>query len=219
MADSASPTTSGSARTPTRAGTPRSPRSGSRTSGSRLSPVLFSTTGIVPLGYAAFAFGLGAAAGVLLRRPLRAMAVTFAVFVAIQVLVPMLVRPHLIPPVHTTQAVTTVQTGTILTNTQGAFFIQVLGISGRTGEWITGDTLVDTAGQAVTRLPAACVDLFGNGTGPSCLARHGIKIAVSYEPASRYWEVQAAETGLYLVLAAGLGWLCYWAVRRRQRAA
>jgi hypothetical protein len=186
---------------------------------SRTSPVLFSTTGTVPLGYAAFAFALGSAAGVLLRRPLRAMAVTLAVFVAIQVLVPILVRPHLIPPVHTTQAVTAVQTGTVLMNGQGAFFMQVLGISGRTGEWITGDRLVGAAGQTVTRLPAACVSVFGSGSGDSCLARHGIKIAVSYQPASRYWELQAAETGMYLVFAAGLGGLCYWAVRRRRRAA
>jgi hypothetical protein len=186
---------------------------------SRLSPVLFSATGIVPLGYAAFAFALGAATGVLLRRSLGAMAVTFVVFVAIQILVPMLVRPHLIPPVHTTQAVSTVQTGTVLMNSQGAFFMQVRGISGQTGEWITGDTLVSAAGQAVTRLPAVCVNTFGSGSGDSCLARHGIKVAVSYQPASRYWELQSAETGMYLVLAAGLGGLFYWAVRRRQRAA
>jgi hypothetical protein len=112
-----------------------------------------------------------------------------------------------------------VQTGTVLMNSQGAFFMQVRGISGQTGEWITGDTLVSAAGQAVTRLPAVCVNTFGSGSGDSCLARHGIKVAVSYQPASRYWELQSAETGLYLVLAAGLGGLFYWAVRRRQRAA
>jgi hypothetical protein len=185
---------------------------------SRFAPVLFSTTGIVPLGYAAFAFALGSAVGVLLRRPVRAMAVTFAVFVAIQVLVPILVRPHLIPPVHTTQAVSSVQIGTALVNNQGAFFIQVQGISGQRGAWITGDRLVGAAGQTVTTFPAACVNGFANGSD-SCLARRGIKVAVSYQPASRYWELQAAETGMYLVLAAGLGGLCYWAVRRRQRAA
>jgi hypothetical protein len=186
---------------------------------SRFSAPLFSTTGIVPLGYAAFAFALGAAAGVLLRRPVRAMAVTFGAFVAIQVLVPMLVRPYLIPPVHTTQAVSTVQIGTLLVNTQGAFFMQVQGIDGQQGAWIVGDRLVGAAGQTVTRIPAACAYPFGNGTGSSCLARRGIKIAVSYQPASRYWEIQSAETGMYLVLAAGLGGLSYWALRSRQRAA
>jgi hypothetical protein len=62
-------------------------------------------------------------------------------------------------------------------------------------------------------------DAAGSFVPPSCLARHGIKIVVSYQPASRYWDLQWAETGMYLVLAAGLGGTCYWNVRRRQRSA
>jgi hypothetical protein len=188
---------------------------------------LFSTTGIVPLGYAAFAFALGAAAGVLLRRTLPAMAVTLAVFVALQVLVPMLVRPHLIPPVQTTRAFSAVQVGAFGAAGPGSF--QLLGISGQNGAWIIGNHVVGAAGQRVHSLPSACVPLLGgppspdgssvDGAASACLARHGVKIAVSYQPASRYWELQSAETALYLVLAAGLGGLCYWAVRRRQRAA
>jgi hypothetical protein len=199
---------------------------------SRLSSTLFTTTGIVPLGYAAFAFALGTAAGLLLRRTLPAMAVTLAVFIAIQVLVPMLVRPHLIPPVQTTLAASTVQLGAGFAQPNRDFFFQLAGISGQPGAWILGDRFVGAAGQAVTRLPSACVGLppgsgapgtraAGSGADPlaSCLARHGVKVAVSYQPASRYWELQSAETALYLALTVGLGRLCYWAVRRRQRAA
>jgi hypothetical protein len=203
------------------------------TSVSRLSSILFSTTGIVPLGYAAFAFALGSAVGVLLRRTLPAMAVTLAVFVAIQVLVPMFVRPHLIPPVQTTQAPSTVQLGAGFGGEPNRdFFFQVAGISGQPGAWILGNRFVSAAGQTATRLPSACAGLLpgsgapgtraaGSGADPlaSCLARHGIKVVVSYQPASRYWELQSAETALYLVLAACLGGLCYWAVRRRQRSA
>jgi hypothetical protein len=200
---------------------------------SRLSSTLFSTTGIVPLGYAAFAFALGAAVGLLLRRTLPAMAVTLAIFVAIQVLVPLLVRPHLIPPVQTTRAASTVQLGAGFGGRPNQdFFFQVAGISGQPGAWILGDRFVGAADQTATRLPSACAGVppgsgapgsraAGSGADPlgSCLARHGIRIVVSYQPASRYWELQSAETGMYLVLAAGLGGLCYWAVRRRQRAA
>ena len=39
---------------------------------------------------------------------------------------------------------------------------------------------------------------------------------VSYQPASRFWLLQFIETGIYLVLAAGLGWLCAWRIRRRR---
>jgi hypothetical protein len=189
---------------------------------SRLSSTMFSTTGIVPLGYAAFAFALGAAAGVLLRRTLPAMAVTLVVFAAIQVLVPLLVRPHLIPPVQTTHAVSAVQIGPATMLADGSYSFGLLGISGQPGALILGNRLVDAAGHTLTRLPSACVGLGppeGNSVLSSCLARRGIQILVSYQPASRYWELQSAETGIYLLLAAVLGGLCYWAVRRRQRAA
>jgi hypothetical protein len=161
-------------------------------------------------------------AGVLLRRTLPAMAVTLAVFVAIQVLVPALVRPHLVPPVQTTRTPSAAQLGTIFTNRDGDFVFRVTAISGQPGAWIIGNSWVGAAGQRVTRLPAACVTASRSssaGALPSCLARHDVKAVVSYQPASRYWEMQSAETAIYLVLAVGLGGLCYWAVRRRQRAA
>jgi ABC-2 family transporter protein len=186
--------------------------------GNRFDPLLFSTTGIIPLGCAAFAFALGATVGLLLRRTIPAMAVTLAVFAAIQVLVPLFVRPHLVPPVQTTQAASAVAISDLST---AADSLKVAGISGQPGAWILGNRFVDVAGQTVTSLPSACVNAFnGGGSGfSSCLARHGIKIAVRYQPASRYWALQSVETGVYLVLATGLGGLCYWAVRRRQRAA
>jgi hypothetical protein len=203
----------------------------------RLSAKLFATTGIVPVGYAAFAFALGATAGLVLRRTIPAMAITLGVFAAIQVLVPILVRPHLIPPVQTTVAVTTADLGNNLAGPGNdlavgpgdSFSPEVTGISGQPGAWILGGRLVGATSQTPTTLPSACVstdprmagpgDAAGSFVPPSCLARHGIKIVVSYQPTSRYWQLQSAETGLYLVLAAGLAGTCYSAVRRRQRSA
>ena len=49
----------------------------------RIQPLIFDTRGIVPIGYAAFAFALGVTVGMLARRTLAAMAITLAVFVAI----------------------------------------------------------------------------------------------------------------------------------------
>jgi hypothetical protein len=88
------------------------------------------------------------------------------------------------------------------------------------GAWIVSTRVVDATGHTVG-LPTACFQSSG-GRPPNlaaCFAQHGIKFVESYQPASRYWDLQWAETGLYLVLAAGLGGLCYWAVRRRQRSA
>ncbi|MBO2454634.1 ABC transporter permease subunit [Actinomadura barringtoniae] len=66
----------------------------------RLGAVLFPARGIVPIGYAAFAFALGVALGMLIRRTLPAMAITLTVFAALQVAMPLLLRPHLIPAQH-----------------------------------------------------------------------------------------------------------------------
>ena len=65
-----------------------------------LTPAVFSERGIVPAGYAAFAFALGLTAGVLIRRTLAAMAATLAGFAAVRLAVTYWVRPHLIPPVQ-----------------------------------------------------------------------------------------------------------------------
>jgi len=60
----------------------------------RITPELFPARGIAPIGYAAFAFALGVAAGVLVRRTVPAMAVTLAIFALIQVVMPVWVRPY-----------------------------------------------------------------------------------------------------------------------------
>ncbi len=64
-----------------------------------LQPAVFSERGIAPIGYAAFAFVLGVVAGVLIRRTVPAMAVTLAVFTAVQFAMRFL-RGYLIAPLH-----------------------------------------------------------------------------------------------------------------------
>ena len=72
----------------------------------RFSQLNFASHGITPLGYAAFAFVLGVTAGALIRRTIPAMAVTLAIFAALQVAMPLWVRPNLAPPDHTVIPVT-----------------------------------------------------------------------------------------------------------------
>ena len=61
----------------------------------RIAPEIFGARGIAPIGYAAFAFMLGVAAGALIRRTVPAMAVMLVVYIVVQVAMPSLVRPHL----------------------------------------------------------------------------------------------------------------------------
>ena len=47
------------------------------------------------------------------------------------------------------------------------------------------------------------------------MASHGIRIAVTYQPTSRYWAIQWTETGIYLALALALAGFCFWLLGRR----
>jgi hypothetical protein len=179
---------------------------------SRLAPSQFGATGVVPIGYAALAFALGVTAGLLVRRTIVAMAITLAVFVAIQVLWPLFVRPHLIAPVHSIQALNAVAwngTGDV----NNGHLILVPGSVGGfpLGTWITSSQPVNTAGSPITMAPTPCVSA---SNFIQCLQNHGVRMKFTYQPADRYWDFQWLETGIFLVAAAGLGGVCYWRVRR-----
>ncbi len=49
----------------------------------------------------------------------------------------------------------------------------------------------------------------------NALARLRLQQAVTYQPASRYWSLQWAETSLFLGLALLLAGFCFWWIRRR----
>ncbi|HUC27578.1 MAG TPA: ABC transporter permease subunit [Streptosporangiaceae bacterium] len=176
----------------------------------RLAPPLFGATGVAPIGYAAFGFVLGVTIGVLIRRTLPAMAVTLAIFAVIQIFWPTVVRPHLIPPVRSVQALSTANFDGITTLSGGQFVLSVTSVSGLPGGWFISSQPITAAGHAITTSPA-CVS---KNNFIACLADHGVKLAVRYQPASRYWAFQWLDTGIFLVLGAGLGALCYWRVRR-----
>ncbi len=182
-------------------------------SGSRFSPLIFATHGITPLGYAAFAFTLGTTIGALIRRTVPAMAVTLAIFAAVQIAVPLGIRPHLLPPDHTVATIASAEldfgnlTATVVPRQPGA--------------WIISSGAINAAGQTVSTLPAACLGAtplglkLGSSPGP-CLESHGFREAITYEPASRYWPLQWIETGIFLALALALAGFCFWRLGRRR---
>ena len=181
----------------------------------RFSPPIFDAQGLVPLGYAAFAFVLGVTAGVFIRRTIPAMAATLTVFAVVQVLWGGWVRPHMIAPLHAVYSFAAVALQTIGSGGGGHLFVAV---GGRSGEWILGSRPVNAAGHPVNYVPAVCQHAFG-GPNPNsflqCLSRSGIRLAVTYQPASRFWDFQLLETGIFLAIAVLLGWLCVSRVSRR----
>jgi hypothetical protein len=175
----------------------------------RFSPLVFATHGVTPLGYAAFAFTLGVTAGALIRRTVPAMAVTLAIFAAIQIATPLWIRPNLFPASHTVVSVASLDS------------LRPENIPGQPGAWLLSSATVNAAGQPVTTQPAACptpsVTKENNGAeGPylDCLARNGIRETFSYQPASRYWALQWTETAIYLALALVLAGYCFRRINR-----
>jgi hypothetical protein len=182
----------------------------------RFGNFVFPSHGITPLGYAAFGFALGVTIGLLIRRAIPAMAVTLAIFIAVQVITPLWIRPNLIPP-HQTIATTQAAQTTVIPN-GGGIALTATRVPGQPGAWITSSRAVTPAGQPTT-IPAACLRHIQIGGGSpkliDCLASHGTRVAVSYQPLNRFWPLQFAETGLFLVLTLALAGLCFYRLDRR----
>jgi ABC-type transport system involved in multi-copper enzyme maturation permease subunit len=180
------------------------------------SSVIFASHGITPLGYAAFAFTLATAAGAIARRTVPAMAITLAIFAAAQLAMPLWVRPHLVPPSHTTASIWASDLA------YGSLTADV--VPGQPDAWILSSQALNPAGQPVSAIPAACSNPNPPGekggtsatTPAQCMQSRGYREAISYLPTSRYWPLQWIETGIFLALALALAWFCFWRLNRRR---
>ncbi len=185
----------------------------------QFSPLVFAVHGITPLGYAAFFFALGVTAGVLVRRAVPAMALTLAVFAVLQVAMPLWVRPQLFPPEHTVATLSSFDSVDVPIG--GGTFTVIPGAWGDQPEaWVLSSGAVDMAARSVSAVPADCLQGLQSGkanhTGLlDCLTSHGIRVAVTYQPASRYWAFQWTETAIYVAFALALVGYCVWRIRRR----
>jgi ABC-2 family transporter protein len=193
--------------------------SGSGLAANQFNPLAFVTHGITPLGYAAFAFTLGVTAGALIRRTVPAMAVTLAIFAALQIATPLWIRPNLFPASHTTVPIAFNDTTLNLyrTNSPHTFTYSLTtddGLPGQPEAWIRSSGAADAAGHPVsTVVPSACSPAASSGgPGPAlakCLTSRGVRLAVTYQPASRYWPLQWTETGIYLAVSLALAGYCF----------
>jgi hypothetical protein len=184
----------------------------------RLNPANFHSEGIVPVGYAAFAFALGFAAGMLIRRTLPAMAVTLVIFAALQFAVPVWVRPHLIAPVQTSSALSmasVVEMG----SSNGTLYVQTQPVI--PGAWILSNQIVTPAGRPASTEPAteACgAQSPGLHACPDYINSLHLRQTVTYQPLSHYWPLQWSETGIYVAVALILAGLCFLRIRPARSA-
>ncbi|HWG15116.1 MAG TPA: ABC transporter permease [Streptosporangiaceae bacterium] len=187
----------------------------------RFFPTLFGARGVVPIGYAAFAFALGVLIGLLIKRTIPAMAVTLAVTAAVLIAMPLGIRPHLITPVRTTTALTAANIqGLSASPGPGGVQLQTVfaGSPDLPGAWVLSTQVTTASGSAnLGRMPVACQP--PNSGGPqacfSALAAKHLKRVVTYQPADRYWDFQWLELGIFLTVAILLAWGCFWLIRRR----
>jgi len=183
----------------------------------RISPLVFATRGVAPLGYAAFAFALGVTAGVLIRKTLPAMAVTLVIFAAVQVVMPNFVRPNLIPPVQATAPFNAYENNEIMIGGPGGQ-MTVVGNFSRPGAWMLSNQTITTSGKPFTG-PAGAACTASASSMNACsnwLNSLHLRQLARYQPASRFWPLQFIETAIYLVLTTGLSLLCAWSIRRRR---
>jgi hypothetical protein len=181
--------------------------------------VFFGTHDLTPVGYAAFAFVLGACAGLVMRRTVPAMFTALAGFAAVRYVMNSSVRPHLMAPLHKIIAISP-SSPLNMGETPAGFQVSATTRGLLPGDWVYSSQIVDKAGHAPTTafLDHACPATLGSAqvTYASCATNLGAKFheLITYQPESRFWTFQWYETALFLGLAAVLAGICFLWMRR-----
>jgi ABC-type transport system involved in multi-copper enzyme maturation permease subunit len=148
----------------------------------------FGQRGIVPIGYALFAFALGVAVGTLVRRTVPAMAVTLFAFVAVRVCATYGLRPRVLAPAHQVFALDPASTGfgsevspSIMLNSWfngGQSSALDPATPAMPNAWIYSTRIVDAGGHDLTNavLYADCPDIATRSSAPPAVPGH---VAVS----------------------------------------
>jgi ABC-type transport system involved in multi-copper enzyme maturation permease subunit len=179
--------------------------------GDRFSTVVFGARNLVPVGYAVFAFVVGAVLGLFVRRTLVAMALTFLAVVALQFAVPNLVRPHLRAPERIAMPMTAdaINNARGLGSITGAPVVKGLSVP---NAWISSASELRTAdGKPLSEAEfnACFTDAPKTGAPGTfgdtavCLAALNVHVDIEYQPNDRYWSFQWLELTMY-TLAGGL---------------
>lgn len=173
-----------------------------RASGERFFWLIFDQQGLVPVGYALFAFALGALAGTITRRTLRGVAVMLIAFLVIRFVVAVELRPNYVAQQERRYPV--VGTG---------------GPNRLAGDWVIGG-----GGPGVGGVYAADGQKIKGGQtvcGPDIADECRKELGAGaynfeiYQPADRFWTFQGIETSIFVTLACiALATTIIW-VRRR----
>lgn len=181
--------------------------------GSRFAVLSFDTRDVVPIGYAVFASILGITTGLAVKRTLVAMAVTLAVFTAIQIAVPLTLRTHLEAPTQQTFAFNpqTIAGHPLTFAVKPGVGTSFVGYT-IPGAWLLHRSpLLNSDGN-----PAVLSGCINGSPSPhalvTCITQHNTHWTLRYQPAHRYWSFQWIECAVFLIAAAALAGLALWRI-------
>jgi hypothetical protein len=198
----------------------------------RLDPNVFGARGIVPVAYTLFALALGVVVGLLVRRSVPAMAITLAGVVVLQILMPNLVREHLVKPETVTTSITQDNLQGMLIsgpdkhdkNDKIEAVDSIRVVATKPGDWELANQTITPSGKVAGSLPGWVADCGGppgdaalTAKRTACfdrLASDGYHQKVTYHPASAFWPMQWREAGLLMVGALLLSGFAFWRIRR-----
>jgi hypothetical protein len=171
---------------------------------SRISPANFAQRGFIAVGFTLFALAVGVFIGAVTRRTLPAMAATLIAFLVARLGVQKLLRPHLV-------SATTYRTDPFGPGPRGA--------------WTLSSRTLDAAGHQVSagnlenHLATVCHITRATPNVDKALARcahqEGIYTLTRAIPTSSFWQLQALELVVFVVLAAAVVGATFWWLRHR----
>lgn len=187
-----------------------------RASDNRIKPLVYGARGVVPVGYALFAFALGVTLGMLIRRTVPAMVATLAIYVAAVVSMPLAVRAHLVPAVRLNGPLDLSRVAQFRMQEPSGRMDVVSGVVPK-GAWVLTNQTISPDGSLFTgpgdpqhcgpaAPPHECLDWAGT---------LGLRQHLVYQPDSHFWALQWTEAGIFVAAALLLAGFCFAWTRRR----
>lgn len=171
----------------------------------------FDLEGVVPAAYAFFAFAAGAAAGIVVRRGLAAIAAAFAAFILLRVPVATFLRANYVAPQERTMPV--VPGEEVVSPRYG----QSVDVDPH--DWVLEVGYAYASGERVTnrRFDELVAAATQSGTDPAThLHAEGVHRYALVQPGDRFWTFQFIESAIFVALGAVLIAYVVWRVHRRR---
>jgi len=93
--------------------------------------------------------------------------------------------------------------------------VKAVPILSQQGAWVLSGQVIDTAGHPFQAPATPACQTASFSACQASLGQFHLRDLISYEPASRFWEFQWAETAIFVGAAVALAGFCVWRIRAR----